>query len=241
MSRTAYAAQRILDLVGQAAHELARRLLYGQLRCLAIDAQKPIQRLHLYEQTAELSDGHRRDREVDAQLLPGCRDAKCGLALGEGLFGYQRLQQLGLKLRPVPDHGQHVLTPAAHHACREQEFGRLIQVAHAQRVIDQHYGGRLVVENVCLERIHDGRRRTLPRPGGGIAVSAGAPPSMQIPNQRAESASQRRIHPCLRASEQSLCVWPSPLLRADSSGLESRPSSACSRCKNSRRVRRELH
>src|SRR5690606_25552834 len=96
--RTANAAQRILDLVGQGAHQRAGGFLVGQLGFFLADTQQAVARQHFQQQQGFAAREDRRYRVVDGQRLAAYR-RQGGLALGEGVCLVdclaQRRQSLG--------------------------------------------------------------------------------------------------------------------------------------------------
>jgi len=92
LCRTANAAQRILDLVGQAAHQHLGGFLLGQLGLFLGDAQQAVARQHFQQQHGFLPGQYRGHRVVHGQCLAG-GGGQGGFALGERMGFFNRLAQ----------------------------------------------------------------------------------------------------------------------------------------------------
>ncbi|MCY1354061.1 hypothetical protein D9M69_404200 [compost metagenome] len=86
------AAERVLDLVGQAAHQQLGGFLLGQLRFFLGDAQQAVARLHFQQQQGFAAVQQRGHGVVDGQGLAGQRGDH-GFALGERMRLLDRLAQ----------------------------------------------------------------------------------------------------------------------------------------------------
>ena len=96
LRRAADAAERILDLVGEAADQLARSPMLRKQQFIARDAQVAVQRHALHQQPAALAEQDGRDRTVQRDRL-ACAPQR-HLALDEAGAGIERnLQTLGVR------------------------------------------------------------------------------------------------------------------------------------------------
>ncbi|MNN15572.1 hypothetical protein D3C81_1286800 [compost metagenome] len=149
---TADAAQRVLDLVGQAAHQQAGGLLLGQLRFLLADAQQAVARVQLEQQQEAAQAGNRRGGVVDRDVLAAGRH-QLRFALGERVAAGHRLAQGGEAVGRLVAQFADEQALAALAADAEQHLGGRVHVFQAQFGIQQNDRGGEIVEQQALQRV----------------------------------------------------------------------------------------
>ncbi len=136
LRRTADAAQRVLDLVGEVAHQFAvGLLLLGQL-FFARGLQLLVDGTHL-EQQARVAGDHRRDRAIDMQLnIVGQLDQD--VVAGMAPVVLQRVVQRGDQLRRLAHQPLQGVPEHLARARGKQVLRRRIEVADDQFGVDQN-------------------------------------------------------------------------------------------------------
>ncbi|MNF64298.1 hypothetical protein D3C84_460240 [compost metagenome] len=150
----ANAAERVLDLVGQAAHQQLGGFLLGQLRLFLGDAQQPVARMHLQQQQGLAAVEDRRHRVIDGQGLAG-DGGQHGLALVERMRLFDRLAQGAQGLARFGEQLADELSMAALAADGQEHFRRRIHVLEAQVGVEQQGGGGQVVEQQAVQCVID--------------------------------------------------------------------------------------
>ncbi|MNZ69640.1 hypothetical protein D3C78_879490 [compost metagenome] len=138
-------AQRVLDLVGQAAHQHLGGFLLGQLGLFLGDAQQPVAGVHLKQQQGAATAENRRYRIVDGLGLPGQRGQLC-FALGERVRVLHRLAQGIERFRRFGEQLADELPMAALAADGQEHFRCRVHVLKAQFGIEQNGGSGQVVQ-----------------------------------------------------------------------------------------------
>ena len=146
LRRTADAAQRVLDFVGQAADQLAAGLLMGDLPLLAGDAQMPVQRLHFDQQAGLPCQAERchgavnRHRRFAAAL-------QAELALDEAQRPRTGVRQARLEWHEVRNAFAQRL--AQHHRPRDtqQPLGGGVEGHHIEPLVKHDHGSGQAIQD----------------------------------------------------------------------------------------------
>ncbi len=154
LCRTANAAQRILDLVGQAAHQHLGGFLLGQLGLFLGDAQQAVARQHFQQQHGFLPGQYRGHRIVHGQCLAG-GGGQGGFALGERMGFFNRLAQGRQGFRRLGEQLADELSVAALATDGQQHFGSRVHVLQAQARVEQQRRGSQILDQQALQGFVD--------------------------------------------------------------------------------------
>ncbi|MNM90716.1 hypothetical protein D3C81_1029880 [compost metagenome] len=141
----ANAAERVLDLVGQAAHQHLGGFLLGQLGLFLGDAQQAVTRMHFKQQQGRAFAEDRRHRVVDGLGLASQR-GQLGFALGERVRVLHRLAQGVERLGRFGEQFADELPVAALATDGQEHLRRRVHVLKAQFGVEQDGGGGQVVQ-----------------------------------------------------------------------------------------------
>ena len=149
LRRAAHAAQRVLDLVRQAANDRPGGLLGVQQALLPADLQQAVHRLQLHQQAADLVAGHRGDDEVDMDFLAGVQGQRHAAARQGAPAGENLLQVC----QPVPG-SQYQLPGVQPQAARgggfQQGLAGCVQAGDPQVGVQCQNPGADIVQNVLV-------------------------------------------------------------------------------------------
>ena len=148
LGRTANPAQRVFDLMGQAAHQYLGDFLLGQLGFFLGDAQQAITRVKLNQQPVAFGGNDRGDRVIHHQALAVVQ-RQLSLTFGKGVAVFDGvMQRFQCCSRIAEEVGDRLLMhPLA--TDRQQHFRGRVHKAQAQLAIEQQYGGGQVIENLA--------------------------------------------------------------------------------------------
>ncbi|MCY1433922.1 hypothetical protein D9M71_499640 [compost metagenome] len=145
LRRAADAAERVLDLVGEAAHQQLGGFLLGQLRLFLGDPHQPVARMHFQQQQGFAAVEDRRHRIVDGDRLAGERGQR-RFALGEGVRFFHCLAQGLQGFRRFGEQLADELPVTTLAADGEEHLRRRVHVFQAQIGIEQDHCRGEVVE-----------------------------------------------------------------------------------------------
>ncbi len=148
------ATQRILDFMGQAAHQHLGGFLLGQLRLFLGNTQQPVARQHLQQQHGFLAGQYWCHRVVHGQRLAGGGSQR-RFALGERVSFFNSLAQCRQGFRRLGEQFADELPVAALATDGEQHFGCGVHVFQAQARIEQQCRGGQVLDQQALQGFVD--------------------------------------------------------------------------------------
>ncbi|MNQ55829.1 hypothetical protein D3C85_699330 [compost metagenome] len=194
---TANAAEGVLDLVGQAAHQQFGGFLLGQLGFFLGDPQQAVARVHFQQQQGFAAVQQRGHGVVDGQGLAGQRGDH-GFALGERVRLFHRLAQRGQGLGRFGEQLADELAMAALAADGQEHLRRRVHVLEAQVGVEQDHRGGQVIQQQSVDRVVYGH-------GFG---ARGDDKKMQEANQSPEKTRENRVSAGpSRFSEQIVRPW----------------------------------